>query len=326
MGIQEAQKLESLMVPRRLEAAQKFNLPMPSGNREIVGSVDGRVIYKVEPGRAVDLLDSDDVCEIHNWTDERERKEIERFLRPNGDPCTPERLFVRVRRGSSSAAFALAAMAEDCLNQLHSAAEQTSGFRGTDGCAQIAAYELSRVVVKACSKMNQLAKRHPRIFHRMSRWCLQWPVMKSTYAEFGDDEPALLRGLWLGHDKPHRLDASAQWARWINDDVGRFAHSLLMYVWSARSENNRIGFDYGHFTKLADALRPLDKHSAPKWWKVAEAALIYTYPNPLHVPELAALVAGRKKRRYPSVLAQAIFAKLKARFISFAKLRQSYSS
>lgn len=168
--------------------------------------------------------------------------------------------------------------------------------------------------------MNELARKHPRIFHCFSRkgfW--KWPVMKSTYPEFGDDEDALFAGLQLGKDLPLRLDRKAQWARWVKDDAGKIAWHLLWYVWRARSENNRLGFDYGDFSKMADELPPLDKSSAPKWWKVAKAALLHSYPKPLDVTELAALVKGRQKRRYPSRLEEALFFKLEKRFLSFAR-------
>ena len=143
--------------------------------------------------------------------------------------------------------------------------------------------------------------------------------MKSTYPEFGDDEVALLAGLQLGKDLPVRLDRKAQWARQIKDDAGKIAWRLLWYVWRARTENNRWRIDYGDFSKMADALPPLDKNSASEWWKVAKAVLLYSSPKPLEIAELAALVKGRKERRYPSRLEEAIFSKLENRFRSFAK-------
>jgi hypothetical protein len=70
---------------------------------------------------------------------------------------------------------------------------------------------------------------------------------------------------------------------------------------------------------MADKLPPLDKNSAPKWWEVAKDVLLNSYPKPLEVAELADLVKGRQKRRYPSRLQEAIFSKLEKRFLSFAK-------
>jgi hypothetical protein len=259
--------------------------------------------------------------EVPTWTKERENQEIRNFLRPNNDPSGARRLATRVRvNGSTEAALALGVMAGECLGQLQAVADsiREDGFSGDH--ASIAAEELARVIGDACGKMNELARTHPRVFQRCSRKLWKWPIMKSTYPDFGDDEDALLAGLQLGRELPLRLDHKAQWARWITDDAGRFAWGLLWYVWSARSENNAWGADYGRFSKMADELEPLDKKSARKWWKVAKAALLHTYPEPLKVAELAALVKGRRERRYPSRLEEAILNKLERRFLSLARL------
>jgi hypothetical protein len=273
-----------------------------------------------EAGRPIDEFTRRWI-EVPEWTDEQELHEIRNFLRPNNDPMGPRRLSIRVHlNGSQSAAQALGAMARECLEQLQAVADTIQEEELTSAHASMAAEELASVIGNACSKMNELARKHPRIFHRFSRkghW--KWPVMKSTYPEFGDDENALLKGLQLGADLPLRLDPRAQWARWIGDESGKIAWQLLWYVWRTRSENNAWGFDFGIFSKMADALPPLDKRSAPKWWKVAKEALLYSYPKPLEVPELAALVKGRKMRRYPSRLQEAILSKLEKRFLSLAR-------
>lgn len=271
-------------------------------------------------GRPIDELTRKWI-EIPEWTDEREREEIQKFFRPNDDPWRVRRLACKVLLcGSSASAQALGTMAEECLSQLQVVANSIYECEMTSAHASIAAEQLARVIGRACSEMNELALKHPRIFHRFSRkdfW--KWPVMKSTYPEFGDDEASLLAGLQLGKDLPLRLDRKAQWARGIKDDAGKIAWHLLWYVWGARSENNRWGIDYGDFGKMADALPPLVKNSAPKWWEAAKAVLLTSYPKPLEVAELADLVKHRQKRRYPSRLEEAIFFKLEKRFLSFAK-------
>lgn len=307
---------------------------------QVVGKIGGSTIVRDGPGKSISIyelsckiareekeagrpIDEDTRrwVEVPDWTDEREKEEIQNFLRPNDDPWGVDRLAWRVLlNGSQAAAQALGTMAERCLNQLQFVANATSEDELTSAHASIASHQLAKVIGRACSEMNELALKHPRIFQRFSRKSfLKWPVMKSTYPEFGDDEAPLLAGLQLGKDLPVRLDHKAQWARWIKDDVGMIAWQLLQYVWRARSENNRLRIDYGNFGKMADALAPFDKYSAPEWWKVAKAVLLYSYPKPLEVVELAALVKGRKERRYPSRLEEAIFSKLENRFRSFAK-------
>jgi len=315
--------------------------PFEGKASQIVAKVGRLTIVRDNPGKGISLFElaeqiakdckddgrpiRDDTrkwLEIPEWTHERERREIQKFLRPGDDPFGAQRLSCRVLLcGSPAAAQALGTMAEECLGQLQVVANSIRGCELTSAHASIAAEQLARVITRACSELNVLARKYPRIFHRFTHknyW--KWPVMKSTYPEFGDDEDALLAGLQLGKDLPLRLDRKAQWARQINDDVGKIAWGLLWYLWGARGENNQWGFDYGHFEKMANALPPLDKISAPRWWNVAKAALLYTYPKPLEVTELAALVNGRRQRRYPSRLEEAMFSKLERRFLSLARL------
>ncbi|MGD0651671.1 MAG: hypothetical protein ABSA97_11130 [Verrucomicrobiia bacterium] len=273
-----------------------------------------------ERGEPIDE-DTRQWIEVPDWNDERERQEIQEFLRPNDDGMGPARLAVRVQVNcSQAAAHALGSMAAECLRQLQVAADLTCESKLTSLYASVAVEELARVIAVACSELNELARKHPEIFHRFTRkgyW--KWPVMKSTYPEFGDNEDELLKKLQLAKDLPLRLDPRAQWARSIKDDAGRFAWSLLWYVWRARSENNRWGFDFGDVGKMVDELPPLNKRSAPKWWGVAKTALLYTYPNPEQVDELKGIVTAPSKRRSPGRIKQAIFDILEKRFLSYAK-------
>jgi hypothetical protein len=317
----------------------KIKLPL-SEALIIVGKVGQATILRDNPGKSFSDYELASLCakqckeagqpideltrrwiEVPTWTKERESQEIQSFLRPNDDPMGPRRLAIRVHlNGSQAAARALGSSARECLDLLQGVAALIRDDKIRSDHASIAAEELAKVIGDACCKMNELARTHPRIFQRFSRELWKWPIMKSTYPEFGDDESALVKGLELGKNLPLRLDRKARWARWIDDDAGRIAWKLLWYVWMARSENNKWGANYGRFSKMADALAPLDKKSARKWWKVAKAALLYTYPKPLDVAELAALVTRRKKRRYPSRLEEAILSKLEHRFLSLAKL------
>ena len=274
-----------------------------------------------EAGKPIDDLTRRWI-EVPEWTDERENQEIRNFLRPSGDPMGARRLAIRVRiNGSQSAARALGNMARECLDQLQVAADTIREDKLSSACASIAAEELAGVIGNACCKMNELALKHPQIFTRFSRTGYYlWPVMKSTYPEFGDDEKALLTKLQLGKDLPLRQDPKAKWARWVKDDAGKIAWHLLWYVWHARSENNAWGADFGEFTIMADALARPNKKSAPKWWEVAKAALLYSYPNLEEVDEFKRLVTAPTKRRSPGRIRQAILDILKARFISLVRV------
>ena len=315
--------------------------PSQCESLHIVGKVGQATILRDKPGKSISHIEGafriakqkkeagqpiDDLTrrwiEVPEWTDDRERQEIQKFLRPSNDPWGPRRLSIRVHlNGSSAAAQALGSMARECLDQLQVVADTIREDKLTSAEASIAAEELANVIGNACCKMNELALKHPQIFTRFSRtgyW--KWPVMKSTYPEFGDDEEALLRKLQLGKDLPLRLDRKAQWARRIDDAAGRIAWQLLWYVWNARSENNTLRANYGEFSKMADALARPNKKSAPKWWEVAKAALLNSYPMLEKVDEFNRLVTAPSKRRSPGRIRQAILDILKARFISLVRV------
>jgi hypothetical protein len=211
------------------------------GSAQIVCDVGDAVIVRDNPGKSISHMEvawrSAEVCKEHGlpiaehtrgwlkvpyWTDEREKQEIQSFLLPSDDTMRPGKLSVRVLLNCSpAAAQALGSMASECLNQLQVVADSVRESELNSDQASIAAEELAWVIGNACCKLNELARTHPRIFHPFSRKDYsQWPVMKSTYPEFGDDEAGLLRGLQLGWDLPLRLDRKAQWARWLKDDTG----------------------------------------------------------------------------------------------------------
>ena len=258
--------------------------------------------------------------EVPTWTEDRECQEIHSFLRPNNDAMGPRRLGIRVHlNGSQAAAQALGSMARECLDQLQDVADSIRDDKFRSDHASIAAEELARVIGDACCKMNELARTHPRIFQRFSRELWKWPIMKSTCPEFGDDETALLNRLKIGKDLPLRLDRKALWARQIDDEAGRIAWHLLWYIRRVRSENNTCGANYGEFSKMADALARPNRKSAPKWWEVAKAILLYSYAKLEEVDEFKRLVTAKSKRRTSGRIRQAIFDKLKDRFISLVK-------
>jgi uncharacterized Zn-finger protein len=260
--------------------------------------------------------------EVPEWTREQEKDEIQKFQRPDNDPNAASRLGLRVRLcGSPAAALALEHMAEHCLGELQAVAETIREGEINAAQASIAAEQLARVIGTACCQMNKLALKHPQIFIPFTRseyW--MWPVMKSTYPAFGDDEKTLLTNLEIGTKLPLRLDPKAQWARTIDDGAGRIAWQLLMYVYSARSENGPWAKSFGEFNILADKLpaRP-NKQSAGEWWAVALAALLTSYPEPENVEEFKRLVTAPSKRSTPGRIKQAILDVLKARFVSFVR-------
>jgi len=87
-------------------------------------------------------------------------------------------------------------------------------------------------------------------------------------------------------------------AKWIEDDAGRIAYSLLKYLEMAQYETNSPALkgrcDYGKVATAAKRLKPFSDATAQDWWNAAELVLFASYPRAtLHtVPELAALVTA----------------------------------
>ena len=180
---------------------------------------------------------------------------------------------------------------------------------------EMAAYRLAELLRNACSRLSDLSKSRPKLFHKVATRSWRWPAMMSLHPLLCDDYKTVFKTLKLGADVPLELHSSA---RWVWDDAADMAFALLSYLWTARSENRHKLFDYGAFGKAMDRLPKFTSDSASQWWYVAKEVLLFSYPEPQEVPELAALVKAPSKRRSPGRIKQAILALLKARFIGFA--------
>jgi len=237
------------------------------------------------------------------WTEEHYREEVHRFLTIDRD--LKARLIARARRGKPGAR-ALAAKATDLIDEL---------FRLASNGNQTAASQLAELLRKSVIQLTELAKEKPELVRPIARKSWKWPVMKSRHPLLSDEHEDFLGCLNLGYDLPFHFDQSSHWRL---DEFARIALALLMYLWGARKEQ-RGNFDYLSIGELADALPEFRKGpNAEKWWELAEAGLLHTYPKPNEIPELADLV--RLKQGTPeSKVREKIMERIKQRFINFAK-------
>lgn len=190
--------------------------------------------------------------------------------------------------------------------------------KAKDGNAD-AAQELARLASTATVLLSQVCKAKPELLRPLARMKRQWPVIKKKNAELSDEEKDLFNAIQLGADDFIELDA--QTAKWRFDDAGIIAYSLLDYIRRARGDKATI-FNYGPIGNLAGKKLPreFDEESAPDWWDFAKGILLATYPEPHAIEELKNLVpVDSPKRKSPGRLDQAIFRKLKSRFLAFAR-------
>jgi hypothetical protein len=138
--------------------------------------------------------------------------------------------------------------------------------------------------------------------------------MRSRHPLLCDNHEAIFSTLNLGYDLPFYFDNQSKWQF---DEWGKIAFSLLLYVWRARKEN-RGWFDYKTVGKYADTLPEFRKGAnADKWWELARAVLLLSYPKPEKISEFAGLVT--LKRRTASRVREKILERIRQRFINFAK-------
>src|SRR5262249_39813216 len=149
---------------------------------------------------------------------------------------------------------------------------------------------------------------------RIARRNWRWPILKSRHPLISDDNETMLGVLNLGYDLPFYFDRSSKWKL---DDFTEIALNLLGYVWHSRKENSGL-YDCRRIGELADTLPEFRKgENADKWWELAKAHLLFSYPKPEAIPELADLV--RLKRRSPSVVRARILERIEQRFMNFAR-------
>lgn len=236
------------------------------------------------------------------WSKERYQQEVQKFLSIDRD--IEANLFARAKR-KKSGVQPMALKARDLIEELFVAAREGN---------QEAASSLARISQQSVIQLTKLAKSNPKLLQRAARRSWRWPVLKSRHPLLSDEHEAMLGQLNLGYDLPFYFDSCSKWRF---DDFGEIAFDLLGYVWAARKENCGM-FDYGQIGQLADALPEFRKGlNANKWWELAKAQLLFAYPTPETIPELANLV--RLKRRTPSVVREKILERIKQRFINFAR-------
>jgi hypothetical protein len=263
------------------------------GNCALVRSGEGRRLESNPPEG------EEEVCA---WTDERYREEANRFM--TADLELQVKMIARARHGKKGAGL-LAEKAADLVDCLFTLAEDGN---------QTAASRLAELLRKSVHRLTALAKSNAAVLRPVARKSWKWPVMKSRHPLLSDEHEEFLGNLNLGYDLPFHFDRSSHWRL---DDKAQIALALLFYVWGARKEQ-RGACDYGLVGRFADKLPDFRKGlNAEKWWELAEAALLWTYPKPETIPELADLVS--LKRRTPSVVREKILERLKQRFINFAK-------
>jgi hypothetical protein len=179
---------------------------------------------------------------------------------------------------------------------------------------QAAASSLVELLQRSVSRLTELVKNKPELLRRPARKSLKWPVMKSRHPLLSDNHEAILAELNLGYDLPFYFDNQSKWQF---DEFGKIAASLLLRVWRARKENRGL-FDYGLVGRYADALPEFRRGpDADKWWKLARAVLLTSYPKPEEISEFSDLVTLRRRTR--SRVREKILERIRQRFINFAK-------
>ena len=236
------------------------------------------------------------------WSDERYQRETQEFLSIDRD--IEASLFARAKR-KKSGAQPMALKAEDLIEELFVAAK--------DGNEE-AASSVARILQRGVNQLTDLAKSNPNVLQPAARRSWKWPVLKSRHPRISDDHEKMFGELNLGYDLPFYLD---RWSKWRIDEFTEIALDLLGYVWHSRKENCGL-FDYQRVGELADSLPEFRKGpNANKWWELAKAHLLFTYPKPETMTEFARLV--RLRRRTPSVVREKILERIKQRFMNFAR-------
>ena len=235
------------------------------------------------------------------WAEERYQNQTQKFLTIDRD--IEASLLARAKRKKSGAA-PMALKAGDLIEELFAAAKQGN---------EEAASSVAEILLRGVSQLTELAKANPNLLRGAARRSLKWPVLKSRHPYISEEHEKLFGELNLGYDLPFYFDRSSHWKM---DDFTEIALDLLGYVWRSRKENSGL-YDYSRVGELADSLPEFRKGTnANKWWELAKAHLLFSYPKPEMIPELADLV--RLKRRTPSIVRARILERIEQRFMNFA--------
>jgi hypothetical protein len=236
------------------------------------------------------------------WSQERSQQEIQKFLTIDQD--IEASLFARAKR-KKSGARPMALKAQDLIAELFVAAREGN---------EEAASSVASVLQEGVIQLTDLAKANPKVLQPAARMSWKWPVMKSRHPLISDEHETMFGALNLGYDLPFYFD---RWSKWRADEFTEIALGLLNYVWHSRKENCGL-YDYQRIGELADGLPEFRRGpDANKWWELAEAHLLFTYPKPETIREFTDLV--RLKRRTPSRVRDRILERIKQHFLNFAR-------
>lgn len=186
-------------------------------------------------------------------------------------------------------------------------------LRGTGGVADAA--RLLGTAVRAVWALTEIAHANPAALRSLARLMPSWPVMVSPNPKRNEDPKPLLDSLQVGQGLPTAEDSQSRAN--VDDTAAQAARSLIDYIRLVRDYRHVPPMEPDDWTARARALPPLAKDTAPLWWGVAELALRETYPDPLAVRELKALVP--KSRKAPSRARATLLAILASRFRAMAK-------
>ena len=94
----------------------------------------------------------------------------------------------------------------------------------------------------------------------------------------------------------------------------------MFYLWGRRAAQRSPDEKPTRLDKLADKLPEFSRDTAPEWWAVAQRVLLFTYPEPEQITELADLVTADSHKTSPGVIRFRIRKVLKERFSALAPL------
>jgi len=190
-------------------------------------------------------------------------------------------------------------------------------LHGPEPKARMAAMELATRANNAVYFLNEVARQRPELFRPLARRWTHWPLLIGPNHRHNPDVPGMLKtlevalGLSTGEDPTSKAG--------VDDTASVVARRLLDYLIDLRTRRRRYPpVVCDRMIKEARALPPFGKQTFLRWWYVAEAAMLESYPEPVDVPELAGIAPqsrGPKSRRRSHIMR-----KLRERFKAMAPL------
>lgn len=253
---------------------------------------------------------------IHGLPLEHWKSADAEFYWSNGEPLTV--LCIRAQKDATAAQL-LRAKATMMLLRIIQLAEMGNAS---------AAETLAKIAAEATQQLNRLVLSKPEVAKAVTPFAREsesWPMLKSPKPAWGDDEEALNRVLHIGKDSLFLNDAGARTAH--EKLAARVAKQLVIHVLKTGScfehddKETLIIEDpvcWPKWARDASSLPPFTKGTAPKWWSIAERALLEGYPVPHEDKTLKKLVTAKSKLRSPGRMRAQILTVLKRRFHSLA--------